>query len=371
MITTSTRDGISNSSESSWRERRPDATSSFLIVGLGAIGQRHLRNLRALLGEDVEIAAYRQRGLTQVLSESLQVEAEHGLHDAYRVQVFADLDEALASRPGAVFVCNPSSLHLPIALEAARAGGNLFIEKPLSHTYEGVDALLAAVEERDLVGLVGYQWRFHPCLVQARELLGENAIGRVLAVRAEVGEYLPHWHTYEDYRQTYGARRELGGGVLLSQIHEMDYLYWFFGLPKRVYCVGGHLSRLEIDVEDVASTLMEFATDGHIFPVHLHQDYLQRPPSRRCHIIGEEGRIEMDLMARTVRVFDGHSALARLYDFSGVERNQMFLDELKHFLACLRRQQTPVVSVRDGAASLRMALAAKQSLETRQVVELD
>jgi predicted dehydrogenase len=234
-----------------------------------------------------------------------------------------------------------------------------------------VDALLAAVEERDLVGLVGYQWRFHPCLVQARELLRENAIGRVLAVRAEVGEYLPDWHTYEDYRQTYGARRELGGGALLSQIHEMDYLYWFFGLPKRVFCVGGHLSRLEIDVEDVASTLMEFATDGQAFPVHLQQDYLQRPPSRSCLIIGEQGRIEIDLVERTVRVFDGQAALGRLYDFTRVERNQLFLDELKHFLACLRREESPAVTLRDGAASLRMALAARESLETRQVVELD
>jgi predicted dehydrogenase len=342
----------------------------FLIVGLGAIGQRHLRNLRALLGDEVEIVAYRTRGLTQVLSDRLQVEAEDGLHEKYDVRVFTNLDEALAIQPAAAFVCNPSSFHLPIALRAAAAGCNLFIEKPLSHTYEGVDALLTSLEQKGLVAMVGYQFRFHPCLLEVRELLRQNAIGRVLAVRAEVGEYLPDWHTYEDYRHTYGARRELGGGALLSHIHEMDYLYWFFGLPKRVFCVGGHLSRLELDVEDVASTLMEFETDGHTFPVHLQQDYVQRPPSRSCHIIGDEGKIDVDLPAQTVRLFDASGALARVYGFSGLERNQLYLDELKHFLACLRREQIPAVSVRDGAASLRMALAAQQSLETRQVVEL-
>jgi predicted dehydrogenase len=341
-----------------------------LIVGLGAIGQRHLRNLRALLGDDVEIAAYRQRGLRRVLSDGLEVEAEEGLHEAYRIQAFTELDDALASQPEAVFVCNPTSAHLSVALKAARAGCNLFIEKPLSHTLEGVEALFAAIEERELVAMVGYQLRFDPCLVRARGLLREGAIGAVLAVRAEVGEYLPHWHTYEDYRPTYGARRELGGGALLSQIHEMDYLYWFFGLPKRVFCVGGHLSRLEIDVEDVASTLMEFAADGYVFPVHLHQDYLQRPPRRSCQIIGEEGRIEMDLLTRSIRVFDRQGALADLHDFSWVERNQMFLDELKHFLACLRGEESPAVSLRDSAASLRMALAAKESLATRRVVDL-
>lgn len=341
-----------------------------LIVGLGAIGQRHLRNIRTILGTEVEILAYRTRGLTQVLSDRLQIEAGHGLHEKHHVRVLADLDEALALQPAAVFICSPTSLHLPVALKAAAAGRNLFIEKPLAHAYEGIDELLSCIEHEDLIALVGYQLRFHPCLLQVHELLQQEAIGRVLAVRAEVGEYLPNWHTYEDYRHTYGARRELGGGALLSQIHEMDYLYWFFGLPRRVFCVGGHLSRLEIDVEDVASTLMEFEIDGHAFPVHLQQDFVQRPTGRSCHIVGDDGKIEMDLVAQTVRVFDPNGSLTRTHDFSELERNQPFLDELKHFLACLRREQTPAVSVRDGAASLRMALAAKQSLETRQVVEL-
>lgn len=345
-------------------------TSRFLIVGLGAIGQRHLRNLRALLGAEAEISAFRTRGLTRVLSDRLDIEAEDGLHQRFDVHVLTDLDQALATQPTAVFVCNPTSLHLPIALKAAAAGCNLFIEKPLAHTYEGVDALLACVEQENLVAAVGYQLRFHPCLLLVRELLRQDAVGRVVAVRAEIGEYLPNWHTYEDYRLTYGARRELGGGALLSQIHEMDYLYWLFGLPMRVYCVGGHVSALEIDVEDIASTLMEFRGDGHTFPVHLQQDYVQFPPSRSCQIIGERGRIEMDLLAGTVRVFDEGGAPARIHDYSEVDRNQLFVDELSHFLACLRREQTPAVSVRDGAASLRMALAAKQSLETRQVVEL-
>ena len=78
-----------------------------------------------------------------------------------------------------------------------------------------------------------------------------------MAVRIEVGEYLPGWHTYEDYRQMYASRADLGGGVILSQIHELDYLYWLFGLPKRVFALGGHLTRLEVDVEDIASILLE------------------------------------------------------------------------------------------------------------------
>jgi predicted dehydrogenase len=338
-------------------------------VGLGAIGQRHLRNLRTLLGSDAEILAYRTRGLTHVLTDRLEVEGKDGLHERYDVRVFDDLGKALAAQPTAVFICNPSSLHLRVALEAATAGCDLFIEKPLSHSNDGVDDLIGCIEEKNLVALVGYQWRFHPCLQRARSFLRDGRIGRVLAVRAEVGEYLPAWHRYEDYRSTYAARADLGGGAVLSQIHEMDYLYWFFGLPKRVFCVGGHLSCLDIDVEDVASTLMTYEADGKTIPVHLQQDYLRRPPSRSCQIIGDEGRIEIDLRAGTVELFDARGQLAEM-DASPVQRDQLFLDEVRHFLACLRREQSPVVSVRDGAQSLRMALAAKRSIESGQVVEL-
>ena len=340
-----------------------------LIVGLGAIGQRHLRNLRTLLKDGVQISAYRTRGLTRVLTETLQVEASTGLHEKYAVQVYAQLDAALAARPDAVFVCNPTSQHLPVALAAARAGCAIFVEKPLSHDWEGVDELIDLVEEHRLVGMVGYQLRFHPALQAVQTLVRQGRIGRVLAVRAQVGEYLPAWHGYEDYRETYGARADLGGGALLSQIHEFDYLYWLFGLPRRVYTVGGHLSSLEIDVEDVASTLMECEVDGLSFPVHLQQDYLQRPPSRGLEIIGDAGKLTLDLRQLTLCVFDADGR-AEEQSFAGLPRNQLFLDELGHFLACLRAGASPVVSIRDGAQSLRMALAAKHSLSSGQVVAL-
>jgi predicted dehydrogenase len=126
---------------------------------------------------------------------------------------------------------------------------------------------------------------------------------------------------------------------------------------------------LEIDVEDVASTLMEYEADGKTIPVHLQQDYVRRPPSRACQIIGDDGRIEIDLRAGTVEVFGASGELAEAHA-SAVQRDQLFLDEARHFLACLRREDSPVVTVRDGAQSLRMALAAKRSMESGQVVEL-
>jgi predicted dehydrogenase len=247
-----------------------------LFAGLGSIGQRHLRNLRALRG-DVEVLAYRTRRLQTVVTDQLAVAPGADPEREYGVRVFHELEAAVAERPDVVFVCNPSALHLAVALPAVEAGVHLFLEKPVSHTLDGVADLVAAVEARGVVAAVGCQLRFHPCLRRLRDLLAGGAVGRVVAARVQVGEYLPGWHPYEDYRTGYAARRDLGGGVVLTLVHELDYVYWLFGLPRRLWAVGGQLSRLELDVEDTASVLLEYERDGRPLPVHVQMDYLQRP----------------------------------------------------------------------------------------------
>jgi predicted dehydrogenase len=341
-----------------------------LIIGLGGIGQRHVRNLRTLMGSKVEIIAYRVRKLPDVVTEQLEIEPESNVEEKYNVQVYRDIDQAIAQKPDAVLICNPSSLHIKTALLAARSGCHLFIEKPLSHNFDGIEELISLVESQNLTTLVGYQMRFHPCLKHLQMMLQQQAIGQILAVRIEFGEYLPGWHKYEDYRQMYASQHQLGGGVILSQIHELDYIYWLFGMPKRIFTLGGHLSSLEIDVEDIASTLMECMVEGQSIPIHLHQDYIQRPPSRNCQIIGDTGKISLDFHTLTVQVFNSQGKITENINFEGFQRNQLFLDEMKHFLACIKGEETPLVTVRDGAQSLHMALAAKESLATGKVVEL-
>lgn len=343
----------------------------FLVVGLGGIGQRHVRNIRALLGSSAEIMAYRVRRESPTLTDNLAVEAGVDLEERYALRVFDQLDGALAERPDAVLICNPTSLHVPVALEAARAGSGIFVEKPLSHRLDGTEELITLAESKGLVGLVGYQLRFHPCLQRLQALLDANAIGRVVGVRIEIGEYLPGWHPYEDYRQMYASRAGLGGGVVLSQIHELDYVYWLFGMPRRVFAVGGHLSRLEIDVEDTASLLLECVVDGRPIPVHVHQDFVQRPPTRACEVIGDAGKIEVDLRANSITAYDEGGHVSEAAVFASFERNQLFIDEMSHFLGCLSGRETPVVTLRDGRRSLEIALAAKRSMDTGHVVDLE
>ena len=343
-----------------------------LMVGLGGIGQRHLRNLRTLLGKEVQVSAWRVRRRPDVLTDQLTLERGEDLEKKYRIEVFPELLQALAAKPDVVLVTNPSSLHIPVAMAAAEAGCHLFIEKPLSHNLDGVPELVSLVERKRLTALVGYQIRFHPAFRQIRQWLAEGEIGSPLSVRAEVGEFLPGFHPYENYREMYAARGDLGGGVVLTQIHELDYLYALFGMPRQVFSLGGHLSSLEIEVEDVASTLLECITpDGRVLPVHLLQDYIQRPPSRTCQIIGNEGKIVWDYHANRIDLFDTRGNSKEGRTFEGFQRNQMFLDELRHYLRCLEGQESPRVTLRDGASSLQIALAIRRSLETGRPVKVE
>ncbi len=341
-----------------------------LIVGLGAIGQRHVRNLRLLLGNGVEFLACRVRHLSQTITPELTVDPNRDVEHTLGVRAFNNLEEALEQKPTMALICNPTSLHLPVALLAANAGCHIFVEKPLSASLAGVDDLARELDRRQLVGLVGYQMRFHPCLRRVRELLAAAAVGAIIAVHAHVGEDIRGWHKYEDYRQSYAARSDLGGGTILTQIHEIDYLFWFFGMPRRLFSVGGHLSRLELDVEDTANILMEYHILGKHVPVHIHQNYLQRPAKRTLEIIGDAGTISVDLMTPSLSLVDAQGRIVEATAYNGFERNHLFIEEMRHFLNCMQGQESPLVSLRDGARSLEIALASKASLISGRVVEL-
>ena len=341
-----------------------------LMVGLGGIGQRHVRNLRTLMGTNVDIIAYRYRNNPQVLTDELKIEAGSDLVDKYSIKVYTTLNDAMHQKPDVVFICNPSSLHIPVALQAAQTGCSLFIEKPLSHTMENVEELIKLVETRNIKATVGYQMRFHPCLTKLQSLLQGKVAGRIISVRAEVGEYLPSWHAYEDYRQLYASKSDLGGGVILTQIHELDYLYWLFGFPKRVFSIGGHLSSLEVDVEDTADILMECIVENQVVPVSIHLDYIQRPPVRKCEVLCDQGKILVNFREFAINVFDGVGNQIEQISFENYGRNQLFLNQMKHFVEYLEGNSEMPVKLPDAANSLKMALAAKESLQSGKAINL-
>lgn len=317
----------------------------FLIVGLGSIGRRHLRNLRALGEQDILL--YRTH-LATLPDDDLK-----GL------PVFTDLADALAEKPDGVIIANPTAAHLGTALPAARAGATLLIEKPVSHTMQGLAELREALALNHARAMVGFHFRYHPVLREIRQILTEGSLGWTLSGRAHWGEYLPGWHPWEDYRASYAARADLGGGVTNTLSHPFDYLRWMLGELTYVNAALGKLSDLEFDVEDNTDALLEFANGAR---VSVHLDYYQQPPSHTLDLTCEGGRILWDNASGSARVlFADDQAAREIPPPEGFERNDMFLAEMADFIRLCRGADFEYCSLEDGIRVQQIVAAVRQS----------
>jgi predicted dehydrogenase len=341
----------------------------FLIAGLGSIGRRHFRNLIAL-GEK-EIVLLRTRKATLPDDELA----------GYPVET--DLREALEKhKPDAVVVANPTSMHLDVAIPAAEAGCAILLEKPISESMERLDDLKAAVQNSGSKVLVAFQFRFHPGLMRAKQLISSGEIGRIISAHVQFGEYLPAWHPWEDYRKGYAARADMGGGVVLTQCHSLDYLPWLVGKVESAWGLTAKLSDLEVDVEDTAKVGLRFE-GGALGSIHL--DFNQQPPEHNFTIIGTKGTLKWNLVDGAARIYRASAESLEISTGMGIkaggewetypipetwERNVMFLEQMKHFVSVVRGEAEPSCTLEDGIRAMKLINAVHESQSTGMLVKI-
>jgi predicted dehydrogenase len=325
----------------------------FLIIGCGSIGERHIRNLQNL-------------SAGEILVHDVDTERISYVEKTYQVKAYTNLDKALSNQIDALVLCIPPNLHIPLALKGIEHNAHLFIEKPLSHNLEGVDTVLEQAKTKGLVISVGYNLRFHPGLRLVKQFLNEGRIGKVLSAIVEWGQYLPDWHPWQDYREMYTAKKIMGGGIILDGSHELDYIRWLIGEVRDVCCFAGKISSLEVDTEDTAEIILKFDS-GAMAGVHL--DFIQRAYSRSCKLIGEDGIIVWDLPEDKVYIF---SAKLGCWDEIKVKAdyNDTYVEEMRHFINCIKGDETPIVSGDTAKRVLEIALAAKESAEFHTAITL-
>jgi len=322
----------------------------FVVVGTGSIGRRHIANLRRLEPK-ADITAVKL---------SAPVDGLERPNGADRM--VGSLAEAAALKPNAAIIAGPATMHVAEAAALAEAGCHLLVEKPIAAQVEGVQPLIELCRSRGLVLMVGYCLRFLPALAALRAQVLDGAVGRVLSVRAEVGQYLPDWRADTDYRCCVSAQSRLGGGALLELSHEFDYVRWLLGEPEWVSATTGRVSDLDIDVEDSAEVILGFpGRDGRAGPrATLLLDMVQRAPVRVCKVVGSTGTAIMDGIAGTLRLFRASGpgwediAVPTMAD-----RNELYLTELRHFLNCTRTGAQPMVDGADALKTLAVTQAAR------------
>lgn len=248
-----------------------------LIVGLGSIAQKHIAALRQICPE-VELFALRS---------SIQYSSDiNGVVNLYK------LEEAEKLGLDFVIVSNPTFKHRETIAQLIPLKLPLFIEKPLYDTlYE--DNLLASISELGILTYVGCNLRFLESLEFAKEFLPGK---RINEVNIYCGSYLPDWRPGQDFRKTYSANSDMGGGVHIDLIHEIDYAYWLFGRPNKVKKVITSKSSLNIPASDYANYMLQYGQ----FNITIILNYFRRDPKRTLEVVCEDGTLYIDLLKNIV-----------------------------------------------------------------------
>lgn len=324
-----------------------------LVIGYGSIGKRHINNLTTFFNVDVLVCT--KRKYDRFLREK-------------GCKVFKSIDESLEEKPDIAIISNTTNLHTETALKLAKSGIDLFIEKPLSNSLIGVVNLINISKRKKLITMVGCNMRFHPAIKKIREIISRKKIGRIISARVENGSYIPNWHPLEDYRKGYAARKDLGGGVVLTDIHEIDYLHWFFGNVYEVMSITGKFSDLDLSVDDLSAALLRFKNN---IIAELHLDYFQHSTFRSCKVIGTKGTIYWDSDSNIVKIYNTKKQKwVEVLKLKNYNTNEMYVNEMSYFLKCVKRRKPTFNDICEGTKTLKIAMAIRKASQNRKVVKL-
>ncbi len=321
-----------------------------LVIGTGSIGTRHLRILHGMghpvAGCDVEEAAF------SAIRE-----------DIPDLETFTDMDKALASKPDLVVVATAHHLHAPHTLAAMEAGAHVLCEKPMADTLEAADAMMAAAKRTGKTLHIGFMNRYHPIVVQARELVASGRLGLPLSASADLGSYI----TLECSRARHQAK--MFAALLLDYTHQLDFVPYVLDAPAtRVYAIARNRGRFDLKSDPNTIAMMLEHGDGPISEIHL--DYCRKPQVTTLKVTGDEAAIECDMMGYTLRLRDRKGGVIEEKRCEP-QGDELYRTSFRNFLAAIDGKESNYIPGSEGRKSLEIVTAVLKSIETRQPVNIE
>ncbi len=339
--------------------------AKILFVGLGGAGQRHLRIFRKILPATTTFSAYRSTSATPLLRPDFTVDDQNTVESAYELHTFDSLESAFADSPNLTVISTPTSCHREPMMMAMEAGSGVLVEKPWAESLQSFSKFKDGILAKKLPFHISFQRRFHPQIARAHQLVKSGVIGRPVTATFTVYSNVPTWHAYEDWHSLYAVRSDMGGGVLLTEIHEIDLANWFFGLPEAVFCSGGNRSSEKLPVEDTVQMILLYAN----FSAQITLCFMHKRPSRSFHIAGTEGDIFWDDTINKLNV-EPFSSSSVIHSPSTISNDAMFIAQAERFLANWTLDDTKR-SLLAAANSLAIVEAAKLSMQSGRAEAVD
>lgn len=341
----------------------------FLFCGFGNIMQRHFRNLKKLLPDCLIDVYISKRDKYRIFDDKLNISYTNNLSYIYDINnIFYDIEDKFYTNYlpeealdfdnyDAVFIGTLPPKRIDIAIKAAKRGFNLFIEKPLSNNLDKIYKLQEIVENNNLKCAIGFQMRFHPLLQTVKDMVDNNKFGEIYRIEVTHGNNIHNWTNGRDLNNFYVLDEKSGGGALLSQIHEIDYLTWIFGKHYPISAIYGQwLEGNNSDVEDNISIMSKLEVGEKCVPIIINLDFLSKIPTRKLKIYGTDNTIEVDLM-------EGSYKTPKETGITTLEWNDFFYNEMEAFINLLNgEKQENLATLEDGIASLEYVMDIKDNM---------
>jgi predicted dehydrogenase len=319
-----------------------------LVVGVGSIGERHVRCFQ---------------GTGRATLSICELNTELGRTVAERYQVassFVNYEKALESKPEIAVICTPAPWHIRMAQQAIDRGISVFIEKPLSTSFDGVDAMIHSANQQDVTAGVAYVYRSHSALQAMRQAIIEGRFGRPLTIVAQAGQHFPLYRPA--YRDIYYNRRETGGGAVQDALtHVINAGEWLVGPIQKLVADIDHQSLEGVDVEDTAHVLTRHGSIMGCFNLNQHQ----APNEMMITVICTKGAARFEFQENRWRWMIEPGSSWHDESMPPLERDSLFIGQANAFLDAVENRTRPQCTLEEAHQTLKVNLAILQSAESR------
>lgn len=320
-----------------------------ILIGLGSIGERHMRNLINL-----SLVSFLDKNESKTLKISKK----------YNLKYFSNIDEAVNSKPNAVIICTPTSNHISSAKKFVNLGIPILIEKPISNSLTETNNFLKFCKNKKSKIFVSCNMRYHigPDTLKRKIHL----IGKPLFLNSYFGNYLPNMRPNKNYKNNYFSKKKYGGGVVLDSIHELDYVQWFFGQCKLIKSFTKKISNLKINVEDFASIHLEHKNK---VISNIQLNYIQNQKERGCKIVGDKGILNWHSDGKypekvRINYFDKkNNKWKSLLRTDNYDINLPYLKMIKEFLVIVANKKKTNCRLQDSVNAFKSLKICKRILE--------
>ena len=296
-----------------------------LVVGLGSMGKRRIRNLQFLKNDDI-------------IGFDLREDRCSEASEKYKIKTFSSIEDAISQKPIAMVISTPPNLHMKFAKIALANNIHFFTEA--SVVQDEMKEVIDQLEKNDVIGLPSCTMRYHPIIKEIKNLLEKNTIGKPLSFLYHSGQYLPDWHPWEDYRKYYVSKRETGACREIVPF-ELVWIIDLFGKINAVSAIKAKVSNLEADIDDIYNILLDFDVG---LQASMTVEVITRFPYRQLKILGENGVIFADWSERIIKYFTKEAGWTdnRIED-GQIEKNYIhgegpYIEEMKTFLNTIKKE---------------------------------